>query len=121
MSRKIVKPNGRVLYNTSSRRLNPDEEKDPMMVRRTKTYDIAIKKKLVRGMSEEDLMKYTDFVDYVTLTYEPYEDDDDDCPPLGMHNIDSSDDDDSDSDYEEDDYDDVAGVDTYDKYVGGRV
>jgi hypothetical protein len=50
MSHKILKPNGHFLNNTRSRQLTPDEEKDPVMVRRMKAYNITIKKKIGRGM-----------------------------------------------------------------------
>jgi hypothetical protein len=48
MLHKIMKPNGHVLYKTSSHQLNPDKEKDPVMVRHMNAYDIIMNKKLGR-------------------------------------------------------------------------
>jgi hypothetical protein len=116
---KILKPNGHLLYNTSSHHLTRDEEKHHVMVRRVETCDITIKKKLGRGVSEEDLVKDPEFADYITPMYDPYEDDDA-CPPPGiMRDIDYSDDEDSHE--QEEEKDDEADVDTYEQYVGAHV
>jgi hypothetical protein len=81
------------------------------MIRHMKAYDIAIKKKLAMGVSEEDMVKDPDFDDYITPKYELYEDDDDFPPPGIMCSI----------DYYDDEKDYEADVDTYDQCVGARV
>jgi hypothetical protein len=105
MSRKILKANGQVLYRTSVRSLTPDEIQSPTEIEERLKFDISVEDKLGKSMLAADFKDDQDFSDFVTPTFEPYEDDD--VPASKMPDI--------------DDVDNDHDVDTYDQYIGAQV
>jgi hypothetical protein len=105
MSRKILKKNGMVMYRSSVRSLTQDEVQSPTEQKERQEFDIAIEEKLGPAMNKYDFKDDPDYADFVTPTFDYYEDDE--VPPSKMPDID-------DIKKEHDD-------DTYDQYVGAHV
>jgi hypothetical protein len=105
MSHKILKANGQVLPLTSVRSLKVDEIQSPTEIAERLEFDASVEEILGKSMLEEDFKDDPDFADFVTPTFETYEDDE--VPASKMPDID-----------EVDNYHDV---DTYDQYVGAQV
>jgi hypothetical protein len=105
MSRKILKANGQVLYRTSVRSLTLDDIQSPTEIAECLKFYTSVEEKLGKSMLGADFKDDPDFADFVTPTFEPYEDDE--VPVSRMPDI--------------DDVDDDHDVDTYDQYVGAQV
>jgi hypothetical protein len=105
MSRNILKANGQVLYQTSVRSLTLDEIQPPTEIVDRLKFDTYVEEKLGKSMLEADFKDDPYFSDFVTPTFEPYEDDE--VPASKMPDI--------------DDVDDDHDVDTYDQYFGAQV
>jgi hypothetical protein len=105
MARKILKKNGSVMYRTYFRCLTPDEIQYPTEQKEREEFEIAIEKKYGVSMNEDDLKYDPEYADFVTPTYDCYEDDE--VSPCKMPYIDVV--------KNEDD------VDTYYQYVGAHV
>jgi hypothetical protein len=105
MMRKILKQNGNVTYRSSVRPLTQDEIQSPAEMKEREEFDIAVEKKFGPAMNKDDFQDDPDYADFVTPTYDCYEDDE--VSPSKMLDID---------DIKED-----HDVDTYDQYVGARV
>jgi hypothetical protein len=105
MTRKILKQNGSVMYRSSVRPLTQDEIQYPTEQKEHQEFDIAIEEKFGPAMNKDDFQDDPDYTDFVTTTYDCYEDDE--VPPSKMPYI--------------DDINKEHDVDTYDKYVGAHV
>jgi hypothetical protein len=105
MTRKFLKQNGSVMYRSSVRPLTQDEIQSPTEQKERQEFDIAIEEKFGPAMNKDDFQNDPDHPDFVTLTYDCYEDDE--VPPSKMPDI--------------DDIKEEHDVDTYDQYVGARV
>jgi hypothetical protein len=105
MARKIMKKNGSVMYRTSVRYLTSDEIQSPTEQKEREEFDIAIEKKFGVSMNDNDFKDDPDYADFVTPTYECYEDDE--VFPSNIPYI--------------DDVKNKYDADTYDRYVGDRV
>jgi hypothetical protein len=105
MARKILKNNGSMMYRTSVRPLTPDKIQSPTEKKEREEFGIAIEKKFGSSMDKSDFKDGPDYADFVTPTFECYEDDE--VPSYKMADID---------DIKEDN-----DVDTYDQYVGAHV
>jgi hypothetical protein len=105
MSRKILKANGQGLYRTSIISFILDEIQSPNEIAERLKFDTSVEEKLGKVMLEADFKDDPDFADFVTPTFEPYEDDE--VPAPNMPDI--------------DDVDNYHYVDTYDQYVGAQV
>jgi hypothetical protein len=105
MARKILKKNGRVMNRTSVRTLMHDEIQSPTEQKEREEFDIAIEKKYGASMIKSYFKDDPDYAEFVTPTYDCYEDDE--VPPSKMPDI--------------DDVKDEDDVDTYDQYVGSHV
>jgi hypothetical protein len=105
MARKILKKNGIFMCITSVRSLTPDEIQSPNENNEREEFDIAIKKKFGASMDKNYFKEDPDYADFVTPTYDCYEDDE--VSSSNMPDI----------------YDIKEGndVDTYDQYVGAHV
>jgi 2-phosphoglycerate kinase len=75
MARKILKKNGSVMYKTSVKSLTPDEIQSPTEQKEREEFDISIEKKYAVSMNENDFKDDPDYADFVTTTYDCYEDD----------------------------------------------
>jgi hypothetical protein len=104
MTRKIMKQNGMVMYRSSVRSLTQDEIQSPTEQKERKEFDIAIEEKFGPAMNKDDFQDDPDYADFVTPTFDCYEDDE--VPPSKMPDI-------YDIKKEHD-------VDTYDQYVGAH-
>jgi hypothetical protein len=104
MARKILKKNGSVVYRTEVRPITPDEIQSPTEKKEREEFGIAIEKKFGASMYKSDFKDDPDYVDFVTPTYDFYEDDE--VPSSKMPYI---------HDINEDNE-----VDTYDQYVGAH-
>jgi hypothetical protein len=104
MMRKILKQNGSVVYRSSVRPLTQDEIQSPTERQERDKFDIAIKEKFGPAMNKEDFQDDPHYADFVTPTYDCYEDDE--VSPSKMPYIDDT--------KEEHD------VATYDQYVGAH-
>jgi hypothetical protein len=102
MPRKILKANGQVLYRTSVGSLTLDEIQSPTEIVEGLKFETSFEEKLGKSMLEADFNDDPDSSDFVTPTFEPYEDYE--VHASKMHDVD-------------DDHD----VDTYDQYVGAQV
>jgi hypothetical protein len=105
VTRKILKKNGMVMYRSSVRYLTQDEIQSPTEHKERQEFDIAIEEKFGPSMSKDDFQDDPDYANFVTPTFDCYEDDE--VPPSKMpdiHDIKKEDD-----------------VDTYDQYVGAHV
>jgi hypothetical protein len=105
MSRKILKANGQVLYRTSIRSLTPDEIQSPDEIVERLKFDISVEEKLGKSMLAADFKNDPYFSDFVTPTFEHYEDDE--VPASKMPDI--------------DDVENNHNVDTYDQYFCAQV
>jgi hypothetical protein len=104
MGRNILKNNGSVMYITPVRPLKQDEIQSPTEKKEREEFDIAIEKKCVASMDNNYFKDDPDYADFVTPTYDCYEDDEV-------------------SSYKMPDIDDIKeehDVDTYDQYVGAH-
>jgi hypothetical protein len=105
MTRKILKKNGSVMYISSVRPLTQDEIQSPTGKKELEEFDIAVENKFGPAMSKDDFQDDPDYADFVTPTYECYEDDE--VYPSNMPDI--------------DDIKEEHDVDTYDQYGGDHV
>jgi hypothetical protein len=105
MTRKILKKNGMVMYRSSVRSLTQDEIQSPTEQKERHEFDIAIKEKFGPAMNKGDFKYDPDYADFVTPTFDCYEDDE--VPPSKIPDI--------------DDIKKEHDVDTYDQYVGAHV
>jgi hypothetical protein len=105
MTRKTLKQNGSVMYISSVRPLTLDEIQSPTEQKEREEFDIAIEEKFGPAMNKEDFQNDPDYADFVTPTYDCYEDDE--VSPSKMPYI--------------DDIKEEHDVDTYDQYVGAHV
>jgi hypothetical protein len=94
-----------MMYRTSVRSLTPDEIRSKTEQKEREEFDITIEKKYGVSMNKYDFKDDPDYADFLTLTYDFY--DDDEVPPAKMPYI--------------DDVKDEDDVDTYDQYVGAHV
>jgi hypothetical protein len=74
-ARKILKKNGSVMSRTSVRPLTPAEIQSPTENKEREEFDIAIEKKFGASMDKSDFKDDPDYADFVTPTYDCYEDD----------------------------------------------
>jgi hypothetical protein len=93
------------MYISSARPLTQDEIQSPTEKKERDVFDIDIEEKFGPAMNKDDFQNDPDYADFVTPTYDCYEDDE--VPPSKMPDID---------DIKEEHY-----VDTYDQYVGAHV
>jgi hypothetical protein len=105
MMRKILKKNGSVIYRSSVRPLTQDEIKSPTKKKEREEFDITVEKKFGPSMDMDYFKDDSDYADFVTPTYDCYEDDE--VSSSKMPYIDDI----------KEEYD----VDTYDQYVGAHV
>jgi hypothetical protein len=105
MTRKILKQNGSVMYRSSERPLTPDEIQSPTEIQEREKSNIAIEEKFVPAMNKYDFQNDPDYADFVTPTYDLYEDNE--VAPSKMPDI-------NDIKKEHD-------VDTYNHYTGAHV
>jgi hypothetical protein len=104
MARKILKQNGSVMYRSSVRPLTQDEIQYPTEKKEREEFDIAVENKFGPAMNKDDFQDDPRYADFVTPTYDCYEDDK--FSPSKMPYIDDI----------KEEYD----VDTYDQYVGAH-
>jgi hypothetical protein len=93
------------MYRTSVRSLAPDEIQSPTEKKECEKFDIVIEKKFGASMDNNDFKDDPEYADFVTPTYECYEDDE--VSSSKMPDI--------------DDIKEENDVDTYDRYVGAHV
>jgi hypothetical protein len=105
MTRKILKQNGSVMYRSSVRPLTHDDIQSPTEKKEREEFDIAIEEKFGPAMNKGDFQNDPDYADFVTPTYDCYEDDE--VSPSKMSYI--------------DDIKEEHDVDKYDQYVGAHV
>jgi hypothetical protein len=105
MTCNILKKNGMVMYRSSVRSLTLDEIQSPTELKEHQELDTAIEKKFGPSMNKNDFQDDPDYADFVTPTFDCYEDDE--VPTSKITDI-------NDIKKEHD-------VDTYDQYVGARV
>jgi hypothetical protein len=105
MARKILKNNVSMIYRTSVRSLTPDEIQSPTEKKEHEEFDIAIEKKFGASINKIDFKDDPDYADFLTPTYDFYEDDE--ITPSKIQDI--------------DDVKDEFDLDTYDQYVGAHV
>jgi hypothetical protein len=75
MARKIMKKNGSMMYRTSVRPLTPDEIKSPTDKKEHEEFDITIENKFDASINKSDFKDDPDYADFLTPTYDCYEDD----------------------------------------------
>jgi hypothetical protein len=75
MASKIMKKNGSVIYRTSVRHLTPDEIQSTTENKEREEFSIVIEKKFSASMDMIDFKDDPDHADFVTPTYDCYEDD----------------------------------------------
>jgi hypothetical protein len=75
MTRKILKKNGMVMYRSSVRSLTLDEIQSPTELKELQEFDDAIEKKFCPAMEKSDFQNDPDYPDFVTPTFDSYEDD----------------------------------------------
>jgi hypothetical protein len=105
VTRNILKKNGSVTYISSLRPLTQDEIKYPTEKKEREEFDIAVEKKFGPSMDMDDFKDDPDYADFVTSTYDCYEDDE--LSSSNMPDI--------------DDIKEEHDVDTHDQYVGAHV
>jgi hypothetical protein len=105
MAREILKNNGQLMYRKSIRYLTPYEIQSPSERKEREDFDTAIGNKYGLPMNEADFKDEPDCADFVTPTYDCYEDDE--VPASKMPDI--------------DDIKNNDDVDMYDQYVGAQV
>jgi hypothetical protein len=104
MTRKILNQNGIVMYRSSVRPLTQDEIQSSTEMKEREEFDIAVEKN-GPAMNKDDFQDDPNYADFVTTTYDCYEDDE--VSPSKMPYI--------------DDIKEEHDVDTYDQYVGAHV
>jgi hypothetical protein len=105
MARNILKKNGIVMHRTSVSPLTPDEILSPTEKKEREEFDIAIEKKFGTSMDKNDFKDDPDYADFVTPTYDCYEEDEVSSSKM------------TDIDYIKEEHD----VDTHDQYFGAHV
>jgi hypothetical protein len=109
IARKTLNNNGRVtltvMYITSVRPLTPDKIQSPTEKKERGVFDIAIEKQFCASMDTNDFKDDPYYADFVTPTYDCYEDDE-----LSSSKIPDI-----------DDIKEENDVDTYDQYVGAHM
>jgi hypothetical protein len=93
------------MYRSSVRPLTQDEIQSPTERKEREEFDIAVENEFVPAMNKDDFHDDPDYADFVTPTYDCYEDDE--VPPSKMPDI--------------DDIKEEHDVDTYDQYFGAHV
>jgi hypothetical protein len=93
-----------VMYRSSVRSLTQDEIQSPTEQKERQEFDIAIEEKFGPAMNKGDFHNDPDYADFVTPTFDCYEDEE--VPPSKMPDI--------------DDIKKEHDVDTYDQYVGAH-
>jgi hypothetical protein len=93
------------MYRSSVIPLTQDEIQSPTERQEREKFDIAIEEKFGPAMNKDDFQNDPDYADFVTPTYDCYEDDE--FSPSKMPYI--------------DDIKEEHDVDTYDQYVGAHV
>ena len=99
MTRKVLKANGKVVYQSTVRMLTPDEMADETMTKEREKFNDAVEKALGDSFKYEDFSNDPELESLGTPLFEPYEDDKG-RPPAKLED------------------DDKADPDTYDQYVG---
>jgi hypothetical protein len=74
MTRKILTQNGSVIYRSSVRPLTQDEIQSPTERQEREKFDIAIEENFGPAMNKYDFQNDPDYADFVTPTYDCYED-----------------------------------------------
>jgi hypothetical protein len=105
MTRKNLKKNVMVMYRSSVISLTLDEIQSPNELKERQEFDNAIEKNFGTAMEKSDFQNDPDYADFVTPTFDSYEDDE--VPPSKMPDI--------------DDINNESDVDTYDQYGGAHV
>jgi hypothetical protein len=105
ITHNILKKNGSLMYRSSVRPLTQDEIQSPTEKKDREEFDISVEKKFGPSIDMDDFKDDPDYADFVTPTYDCYEDDE--VSSSKMPDID---------DIKEENY-----VDTYDQYVGAHV
>jgi hypothetical protein len=93
------------MYTSSVRPLTQDEIQSPTERQEREKFDIAIEEKFGPAMNKDDFQNDPDYEDFITPTYDFYEDDE--VSPYKMPDI--------------DDIKEEHNPDTYDQYVGAHV
>jgi hypothetical protein len=106
MTRKVLKANGKVVYRSTVRSLNPDELADETMKRKRKEFTDKVNSALGDGFKYEDFVNDPELEHLGTPVYQSYADDDGDEFPQMAEDVDEP--------LEPD-------ADTYDQYVGASV
>jgi hypothetical protein len=86
MTRKILKKNGMVMYISSVRSLTLDKIQSPTELKERQELDTAIEEKFGPATNKKDFQDDPDYADFVTPTFDCYEDDE--VPPSKMPDID---------------------------------
>jgi hypothetical protein len=86
MTRKILKQNGSVMFRSSVRPFTQDEIQSPTEKKEREVFDIAVEKKFGPAMNKDDFKDDPDYANFVTPTYDCYEDDE--VSPSKMPEID---------------------------------
>jgi hypothetical protein len=94
-----------VMYRSSVRSLTLDEIQSPTELKERQEFDTSIEEKFGPAMNKNDFQDDPDYADFVTPSFDCYEDDE--VPPSKMPDI--------------DDIKREHDVDTYDQYVGAHV
>jgi hypothetical protein len=105
MARKLFKKIRHVMHMTSVIPITSDEIQSQTEQKEREEFDSSIEKKYGFPMNEADFRDDPDYADFVTPTYDCYEDDE--VPASMMPDI--------------DDFKSQDDVDTYDQYVGAQV
>jgi hypothetical protein len=105
MAGKVLKKNGHVMYRPSIRSPTPDEIQSPTEQKEREEFDTALEKKYELPMNEAYFKDDPDYADFLTPTYDCYEDGE--VPASKMPDI--------------DDVKSQDDVDTYGQYVGAQV
>jgi hypothetical protein len=105
MAHNILKKNGSVMYRTSVSSLIPDEIQSTTEKKEREKFYITIENKCGASMDKNDFKYDPDYADFVTPTYDCYEDDE--FSSSKMPDI--------------DDIKEENDIDTYDQYVGAHV
>jgi hypothetical protein len=85
-TRKILRQNVSVIYRSSVIYITHNEIQSPTEQKERQEFDIAIEEKFGPAMNKDDFQDDPDYADFVTPTYDCYEDDE--IPPCKMPDID---------------------------------
>jgi hypothetical protein len=88
MTRNILKKNGKVMYRSSIRSLTLDELQSTTELKERQEFDDSIEEKFGPAMKKSDVEEDPDYADFVTPTFDCYEDDE--VPPSKMLDIDDT-------------------------------